>query len=82
MHAGFETPAEALFLDKKLFVIPIHNQYEQECNAAALDLLGIPNSKTLRKEEIEKWVNSRQHLRVNYPDNIEDILVTEVLPFK
>lgn len=81
-NAGFETPAEALFLDKKLFVIPIHNQYEQECNAAALDLLGIPNSKTLRKEEIENWVNSRQHLRVNYPDNIEDILVTEVLPFK
>jgi hypothetical protein len=35
-NAGFETPAEALFMDKKLFVIPIHNQYEQECNACAL----------------------------------------------
>src|SRR5690606_3444735 len=34
-NAGFETPAEALFLQKKLFVIPIQNQYEQECNAAA-----------------------------------------------
>ncbi|KQT21900.1 glycosyl transferase [Chryseobacterium sp. Leaf404] len=81
-NAGFETPAEALFLDKKLFVIPIHNQYEQECNAAALDLLGIPNSKNLRKEEIENWVSSKQRLKVNYPDNIEEVLVNEVLTFK
>src|SRR5690606_14148250 len=34
--AGFETPAEALFLKKKLLVIPMKNQYEQHLNAAAL----------------------------------------------
>ena len=33
--AGFETPAEALFLKKKLLVIPMKTQYEQQCNAAA-----------------------------------------------
>lgn len=33
---GFETPAEALYLKKKLMVIPIKNHYEQACNAAAL----------------------------------------------
>lgn len=77
-----ETPAEALFLDKKLFVIPIHHQYEQECNAAALELMGIPASKTLKKEEIEAWVSSNQQLSVDYPNNIEDILVKEVLTFK
>ena len=81
-NAGFETPAEALFLDKKLFVIPIHNQYEQECNAEAVHRLGIPKSKTLKREEIEKWVNSGQHLKVDYPDVTEDILVKEVLTFK
>lgn len=81
-NAGFETPAEALFLDKKLFVIPIHHQYEQECNAAALELMGIPASKTLKKEEIEAWVSSNQQLSVDYPNNIEDILVKEVLTFK
>jgi uncharacterized protein (TIGR00661 family) len=39
--AGFETPAEALFLGKKLMVIPIKGQYEQYCNAAALQQMGI-----------------------------------------
>lgn len=40
--AGFETPAEALYLGKKLMVIPIRGQYEQSCNAAALQKMGIP----------------------------------------
>jgi len=34
--AGFETPAEALYLGKKLMVLPMHGQYEQACNAVAL----------------------------------------------
>lgn len=34
--AGFETPAEALYLGKKVLVLPIRGQYEQLCNAAAL----------------------------------------------
>jgi uncharacterized protein (TIGR00661 family) len=38
---GFETPAEALFLNKKLMSIPIQGQYEQQCNAAALKELGV-----------------------------------------
>ncbi|WP_068940210.1 glycosyltransferase family protein [Chryseobacterium timonianum] len=78
-NAGFETPAEALFMDKKLFVIPIHNQYEQECNACALDTMGIPNSKVLNLQEIMEWVASDHHLVVDYPDNIEEILVKDVL---
>ncbi len=39
-NAGFETPAEAMYLNKKLLVIPIGGQYEQRCNAAALNHLG------------------------------------------
>ncbi|MBC7556463.1 MAG: glycosyl transferase [Chryseobacterium sp.] len=80
-NAGFEAPAEALFMHKKLFVIPIHNQYEQECNAAALHQLGIKNSKILDIKEITEWVSSEQNIQVNYPDNIEEILVNEVLTF-
>jgi uncharacterized protein (TIGR00661 family) len=45
--AGFETPAEALYLGKKLMVIPIRGQYEQDCNAAALQKMGVPVLKTL-----------------------------------
>ncbi len=39
--AGFENPAEALFLDKPMMVIPIKGQYEQYCNAAALEAFGV-----------------------------------------
>src|SRR5690606_8676020 len=33
--AGFETPAEALYLKKKLMVVPMKNQYEQHLDTAA-----------------------------------------------
>jgi uncharacterized protein (TIGR00661 family) len=39
--AGFETCAEAMYLGKKLLAVPIRNQYEQACNAAALECLGV-----------------------------------------
>jgi uncharacterized protein (TIGR00661 family) len=32
---GFETVAEALYLNKRVLTIPIEGQYEQECNAEA-----------------------------------------------
>jgi uncharacterized protein (TIGR00661 family) len=40
--AGFETCAEAIYLGKKLMVVPIKNQYEQLCNAEALKKMGVP----------------------------------------
>ena len=39
--AGFEAPAEALFLKKKLLVIPMKTQFEQKCNAKALKKMGV-----------------------------------------
>lgn len=80
-NAGFEGPAEALFLQKKLFVIPILHQYEQECNAFALKQMGIKTSKILEISEIQNWVNSNEFIHVDYPNNIEEILVNEVLTF-
>lgn len=80
-NAGFEGPAEALFLQKKLFVIPILHQYEQECNAFALHQMGIKTSKNLNVSEIQRWVESDFILQVDYPDTTEEILVNEVLPF-
>ncbi len=75
--AGFETPAEALFLKKKLMVIPMKNQFEQQCNAAALKAMGVPVIKSLKKkhiETIEKWTVSGKNIAVNYPDETEKIL--------
>jgi len=39
--AGFELCSEAMYLNKRLMVIPITNQYEQLCNATALAEMGI-----------------------------------------
>ncbi len=58
---GFETPAEALYLAKKILSIPIRNHYEQECNAAALQKMGVPVVYDAGKDfdlVIENWLNS------------------------
>ena len=58
---GFETPAEALFLGKKILSIPIRDHYEQECNAAALKKLGVPVVYEVGDnfdEVIENWLKS------------------------
>ena len=41
----------------------------------------IKSSKTLEITEIRDWVASNEIIHVDYPDNIEDILVNEVLTF-
>ena len=74
---GFETPAEALFLKKKLMVIPMKGQYEQQCNAAALKAMGVPVLKSLKKKHIEKiqeWVNGKQFIPVNYTNSTERVI--------
>ena len=46
---GFETPAEAMYLNKKLLSIPILNHFEQECNAEALKKMGVKVLKKIDK---------------------------------
>lgn len=74
--AGFETPAEAIFMGKKLCVIPMKNQYEQACNAAFLKNMGIPVLPELKNQNdaINEWLKSEQLLHINYPDNTFEIL--------
>ena len=75
--AGFETPAEALFLKKKLLVIPMKGQYEQQCNAAALQMMGVPAIKSLKekhKDKIDAWLRSEEVVAVSFPDITEDII--------
>lgn len=75
--AGFETPAEALYLGKKLLVIPMKNQYEQHCNAAALEELGVPVLKNLKKKrlpKIEQWLSREDAIRVDYPDQTDKLV--------
>ncbi len=73
---GFETPAEALKLQKKLMVIPVRGQYEQQCNAAALEQMNIKNLEKLDDDftgHFEKWTES-ETIKINYDHSTEGII--------
>ena len=79
--AGFGTTTEALFLRKKLCVIPMKGQFEQQCNAVALAGMGILTLKSLKKKHVpkmEEWLSTNSKIRVNYPDNA-DAIVSQIL---
>ncbi len=72
--AGFETPAEALYLGKKVMVVPMKNQYEQHFNAVAVKQLGVPAIKKVSKKnlsKIEEWIETRNHVEVNYKETAQ-----------
>tara|TARA_Y100000817_G_scaffold308033_1_gene295211 strand:- start:166 stop:1152 length:987 start_codon:yes stop_codon:yes gene_type:complete len=72
--AGFELPAEVLYLKKRLYVIPIGNQYEQACNAEALIRIGIDSYEKLDYNHLKSWLgndsNSAQDLDISNPKHI------------
>ncbi|MBX7095304.1 MAG: glycosyl transferase [Flavobacteriales bacterium] len=75
--AGFATPSEALYLKKKLMVIPMKSQFEQQCNALALTHMGVAVIPSLRKRhlsKIEEWLKNDSIIAVNYPDETEKII--------
>lgn len=75
--AGFETPAETLYMQKKLLVIPMKGQYEQQCNAAALKKMGVPVIKklSLKKENIiAKWIAGKTIMPVQYTNHTAEVL--------
>lgn len=76
-NAGFGTTSEALFLKKKLLVIPMKKQYEQHCNAAMLKSMGVPVMKKLNSEHLDRiteWLKSKKIVHVNYPDQTKEII--------
>lgn len=75
--AGFETPAEALYMGKKLLIIPMKNQFEQQLNAEALNYMGIPVIKSLKPKynpAILDWLQHGRKITVDYPDQTQEIL--------
>lgn len=74
---GFETPAEALYLGKKILSIPIRNHYEQECNAAALKKMGVPVVYEVGdnfEKIIENWLNTPTQYPTMKANNINETL--------
>jgi len=57
-------------------VIPISGQYEQQCNAAALEQMGINKLDKLDDDftgHFNDWVESKP-LKINYDHSTEDII--------
>ncbi|GHA78415.1 glycosyltransferase family protein [Pontibacter akesuensis] len=75
--AGFGTASEALYLQKKLLVVPMKNQFEQVCNAAVLQHMGIATVKNLKKKHfsiIYDWMEDSAPIKVDYPDETDAIV--------
>lgn len=75
--AGFETPSEAIYLKKKLMVIPMKNQYEQHFNAEALKEIGVPILKSLKKKHVAKireWIASDTKVELDFPNETQHIV--------
>lgn len=74
---GFESPAEAIHLGKKIMSIPIRGQYEQVCNGAALKQLGITCMDNIGpdfKNDFYNWLNHAFTFRADYSKSIDESL--------
>jgi uncharacterized protein (TIGR00661 family) len=74
---GFETPAEAIHLGKKIISVPIRGQYEQVCNAAALERLGITCLKTIDENFSSifyKWIEEKNTVCIDYSNTMPELL--------
>lgn len=83
---GFETPAEALYLKKKLLSIPILNHFEQECNGAAMQKLGVTVIKKIDKnfnQIFTNWVQAENKIQFTLTHSTEEIvnLLMHQVPF-
>lgn len=57
---GFQGTSEAMYLKKKMLVIPMYDQYEQQCNAKALENMGIRIEKKIGSnfyKVLSDWLN-------------------------
>ena len=57
--------------------MPMARQYEQLCNAAALEKMGVKVIRSLHKkylQVIREWVNSDERIKVSYPDVTESLV--------
>lgn len=82
---GFETPAEAMYLNKKIMSIPILNHFEQECNATALKKMGITVLKKIDYHfhaHFDHWINKTAPVKLNLKYStaeMVDILIKKAL---
>lgn len=85
--ASFSTTSEALYLGKKLMVIPMKSQYEQQCNAFSLGNAGvgvIKSLKTKQQKKISEWILSNDYPQlalVNETEQLVRNIVTDYVAY-
>ena len=58
-------------------VVPMKNQYEQLCNAAALEKMGVPVLDKFNDNQIQKiknWVANKKRVNVNFSNQTNSIV--------
>lgn len=85
---GFETVAEALYLNKRVLTIPIKGQYEQECNAEATNRIHNGYKGTLAPVYLRWFLNRTKDPIFEYDfkistdeevlQSIEDVLYDQI----
>lgn len=76
-NAGFGLTSEALYLSKKLLVVPMQNQYEQKCNGFYLKNMGATVIKGLTEEwsgDFSEWLTSSYYVNLFYPNNTNRLI--------
>ena len=71
---GFQTISEALYLGKKLFVIPIKQHSEQKDNAQVLEQMGVKTSTELNAYEIKAWMDNPNTVEIKFEDDLQKIV--------
>ncbi len=74
---GFETPAEAMYLNKKVMSIPIIDHFEQESNAVALKTMGVKVLDKIDenfKEHFDYWVKEMNPIKLELQHTTEELV--------
>ncbi len=73
-NSGFSTISESLYLNKKIWSIPIENQFEQKFNAKKISKKGYFVTKKLSKQNFTKWINHTQPKKNNVQNSLNEIV--------
>ena len=74
---GFATTSEAIFLGKRMIVVPVEGQIEQQFNAAALKQEGVTVIDKFSDKNINiisNWISSPRVLEIKYEDESKKIV--------
>jgi len=81
---GFATTSEALYLGKKLLVVPLGRQPEQKINARILKTLGVKSIRRVGRKfprQLRDWLKNSPTVQMDYP-NVAPEIAKEIINFK